>query len=116
MCKEGMWEQFLSKVSLIDDVQIKCMSRQQIELVAEVLPLGQLRVGKSKLDEKLSISWKLNDQTKAEWDGKLRIPMDLSSAIGEWTFRVQFESSMIRKNIPGTVRERKFKVTAQSCA
>ena len=106
----------LKKVSLIDDLQLHCTSRQQAELIAAVVPLGHLRHDKLKVDESLSISWKFNGQLKPEFDGKLSIPIDFSSNQGEWTLGVNFTSSLIRKNVPGTFRERKIKVNAQSCA
>lgn len=94
VCQEGMWSQFLSRVSLIDDVQVSDASENgRRVVVVNTLKLGQLREpGNEVEDESLEVKWFRGNQEQEEFRDKFEI----NAEPGNWKVEVHFNTTEVR--------------------
>ncbi|KAI9290891.1 hypothetical protein K502DRAFT_353517 [Neoconidiobolus thromboides FSU 785] len=88
VCKEGMWFQFLKRISLIDGVKA-----DKTKISLSTLKIGQFRTPTPVPGEKLSITWTLNNQVQTQFKDQLEI---LNPSSGSWSVTVEFISPEIR--------------------
>lgn len=94
VCKEGMWEQFLQRIDLIDSVDVSdAIENGTREVTVNTLKLGQLRSLKNKIEgEKLEVSWSLDSVDQPE----LRDQFTIRATPGTWRVTVHFVTSEVR--------------------
>ncbi|KAI9291203.1 hypothetical protein K502DRAFT_368636 [Neoconidiobolus thromboides FSU 785] len=91
VCKEGMWLQFLKRISLIDSLEY---TNKRIYL--STLKLGELRDYSSRIPgESLNISWYYNSKYQFLYHNQYTIP---NPKKGNWTVKVEFKTKEIRKD------------------
>ncbi|KAI9293856.1 hypothetical protein K502DRAFT_325116 [Neoconidiobolus thromboides FSU 785] len=94
VCKEGMWLQFLKRISLIDSLEYK----NKI-LYLSTLRLGELREYSSRIPgETLTVSWYHNSRYQFYYHNTFEI---YHPHKGNWTVKVEFKSKEIRKDSEG---------------
>ena len=90
-----MWDKFLRKVSLIDDVSIECgINRALVSLT--ILPLGQYREIPLP-GEKMSIKWYSGASERVEWRDKTQVDI-AKRDFGGWRITIELISDDIRKS------------------
>lgn len=99
VCKEGMWYEFLSKVSLIDSLKASDQSSNGTrEVTLETIKLGQLRTGAWKLEgEKLEVKWFLSNTEQTEF----RDQFVIRATPGVWSAQVHFVTPEVRSDPRG---------------
>jgi hypothetical protein len=104
-----VWLQFLRKVSLIDDLEIKITKNELLKQVTlKVIPLGQFRkLGKTVQGEKMEIKWIRNEDEQTHFENKLTILAEK----GAWQVSVKLITPHVR-NDPRklTVDTKKFPI------
>jgi len=108
VCQEGMWYQFLQRISLIDDllVEAEVGNPQAKFLTLQTLKLGQLRDPALGVEgEKLDVAWSLN---RVEIES-LRDQFQVSAVTGsgEWTVKVTFLTLEVRSDPRGLLSDSK---------
>ncbi|ODM97570.1 hypothetical protein Ocin01_09111 [Orchesella cincta] len=96
VCQEGMWAQFLERVSLIDNVTVADSSSNGLrEVTVNTLKLGQLRApGNEVPGETLEVKWILNNSEQEE----LRDQFTINAAPGSWACQVHFNTTEVRND------------------
>jgi hypothetical protein len=90
VCKEGMWYQFLNKISLIDGVNVS-----NGKATVSPLKLGQLRPSNQQIPgEKLEIRWFKSGQLQSNLNDLLTVPI----AAGSWKVEVKFITPEVRSD------------------
>lgn len=97
VCKEGIWAQFLSRVSLIDSLRF-----QDNALALATPKLGQFREGGAVPGEALAIGWSLDGRPAPQHDGKTTIA---SPAKGKWGVTVRLTSPEIHSPAPAWAQD-----------
>jgi len=98
ICKEGMWLQFLSRMSLIDDVEVTgSTSNTKVDLKA--VPLGQLR-GETipGLTESYSVIWKKGGREQPQFEDQFTFSGPASDLAGSWEVTLKYTTSEVRKD------------------
>jgi len=104
VCKEGMWYQFLQRISLIDNVTVSRYANpdRTRRVVLTTLKLGQFREpGNEVEDERLEIRWSLGGEEKPEFNDLLEI----DAQGGAWTVSVQFFTTEVRYDPTGLLQD-----------
>jgi len=104
VCREGMWYQFLERISLIDSVAVGVVPNPDgtKPVVLETLKLGQLRApGNEVEDERLEVRWFLGGVEQPELQDKFEI----DAAPGSWRVQVDFNTPDIRSDPRGLTSE-----------
>lgn len=97
VCKEGMWEQFLKIVSLIDSLDSSCEQESGlIKMKASIIGLGQFRE-LSISSESLDIIWAKDGVNRSEFDGQTEIIINPLVDYGQWKVTVELNSPEIRQ-------------------
>lgn len=99
-CIEGMWQQLLARMSLIDDVVVTTAG-SQTSINLKVVPLAQFREGGARPGEVYSALWRLNNVARPEFDNQFSISLPTSSARGIWSVTVSFTTPEIRHDPSG---------------
>ncbi|KXN67221.1 hypothetical protein CONCODRAFT_61234 [Conidiobolus coronatus NRRL 28638] len=90
VCKEGLWRQFLKRISLIDDVEVK-----KGKATVSPIKLGQLRPADKQIPgEKLRIRWYKSSKLISKFNDKLTIPV----SPGKWKVQVKLISPEVRSD------------------
>jgi hypothetical protein len=90
VCKEGMWHQFLNRISLIDGVTVS-----NGKATVSPLMLGQLRPIDQRIEgEKLEISWFKSNQLQPEFNDQLSV----SVSSGSWKVQVKLITPEVRSD------------------
>ncbi|KXN73690.1 hypothetical protein CONCODRAFT_166550, partial [Conidiobolus coronatus NRRL 28638] len=90
VCKEGMWYQFLKKISLIDDVNVA-----NGKATVSPLKLGQLRPANQRIPgEKLEIRWFKSGQHQSSFNDQL----SASVSPGSWKVEVKLITPEVRSD------------------
>ncbi|CAL8080671.1 unnamed protein product [Orchesella dallaii] len=94
VCQEGMWAQFLERVSLIDNVTVsESSSDGRREVTVNTIKLGQLRApGNEVPGETLEVKWIRNNQEQSE----LRDQFTVNAEPGNWAVEVHFNTTEVR--------------------
>ncbi|KAK9708402.1 hypothetical protein K7432_009661 [Basidiobolus ranarum] len=96
VCKEGMWQQFLSKITLIDSLTAT-PSGSNVNFKLSPIPLAQFR--KQPLSgEKYSVTWSQGGQVKAELNDKFEFSLPATSAKGQWSATLKLTTLEVRKD------------------
>ncbi|KAJ3037627.1 hypothetical protein HDV00_001431 [Rhizophlyctis rosea] len=104
VCKEGLWQNLLSKLSLIDS--ITCHS-QTIKVTP--LPLAQFRKQPITMLEEMRIKWFRDGKEVEELEGKWKVKIDDDHEFGRegWEVEVEFVTREVRKDKRGVMREKR---------
>eukprot|EP00002_Diphylleia_rotans_P009547 TRINITY_DN19944_c0_g1_i1.p1 TRINITY_DN19944_c0_g1~~TRINITY_DN19944_c0_g1_i1.p1 ORF type:complete len:640 (-),score=131.98 TRINITY_DN19944_c0_g1_i1:41-1960(-) len=97
VCIENLWHQFLTRMSLIDDLQVKCEgSNAQVTLTP--VGLAQFRdPSYPPVDgDRYSLSWFRDGQEYTELRDLYTWSMDLTRASGTWTARLTYTTPEVR--------------------
>ncbi|KXN73689.1 hypothetical protein CONCODRAFT_3375 [Conidiobolus coronatus NRRL 28638] len=90
VCKEGMWYQFLNKISLIDGVAVS-----NGKATVSPLKLGQLRpTNQQILGEKLEIRWFKSNILQSNLNDQLTVPV----VAGSWSVQVKLTTPEVRSD------------------
>jgi len=95
VCKEGMWYQFLQRISLIDDVSVSKIANpdKTKHVVLSTLKLAHLRdPGNEIEDETLQIRWSHGGQERPE----LNDQFEIDAEGGFWSVAVRFFTPEVR--------------------
>ncbi|KAG4074996.1 hypothetical protein HA402_014575 [Bradysia odoriphaga] len=111
VCKEGMWYQFLQRISLIDDITVSNTPNDSKTKRVEVntLKLGQLRAPDNEVeDESLEIRWFHGGQERSEFNDQFAI----NAEVGFWSVAVRLITPEVRYDPNGLLQDYKnFTVT-----
>ncbi|KAG4075274.1 hypothetical protein HA402_003065 [Bradysia odoriphaga] len=114
VCKEGMWYQFLQRISLIDAVKVHQTPNadRTKRVVLNTLKLGQLREGGTEIDnERLEIRWSHSGLDRPEFDDRFEIDAEG----GAWSVLVKFFTPEVRYDPNGLLQDVEyFTVTFQA--
>lgn len=112
VCQEGMWIQFLSRISLIDDVTVA--EERELDgtrkVTVKTLQLGQFRPPHQTRTpgEYLEIQWFKNDVEQVQLNGL----QDIRAEPGIWNVNVKYETPEVRSDPNGYLRSaQKFTVS-----
>jgi len=98
VCREGMWLQFLSRMNLIDGVDVQ-QSGSNANVQLQAVPLAQLRTQPlAGLTEKYTVTWKRNGQEQAQLHDKFSFSGSTSDLQGSWEVTLHYETSEVRKD------------------
>jgi len=94
VCQEGMWEQFLQRVSLIDNVTVSDNANNGTrEVTVQTLKLGRLRESGNEVPgESLDVKWFRNNQEQVA----LRDQFAINAEPGNWSVEVHFNTTEVR--------------------
>ncbi|KAJ6644228.1 hypothetical protein Bhyg_09195 [Pseudolycoriella hygida] len=104
VCKEGMWYQFLQRISLIDEVRVsKTPNADRTKrVVLNTLKLGQLREPGNEVDnETLQVRWSQGGRERPEFDDLFEIDAEA----GVWSVFVRFLTSEVRYDPDGLLQD-----------
>jgi len=104
VCKEGMWHQFLTRISLIDSVAVdqRPSTDGTTTVVLNTIQLGQLRNAEHKVPgEKLKVKWSLHGIERREY----RDMFQIAATPGKWTVQVQFITPEVRSDPHGLLQD-----------
>jgi len=104
VCKEGMWYQFLRRISLIDEIIVNTVVNpdQTRHVVLHTLRLGQLRDSGSLIPgERLEIRWSHSDQLQTALNDRF----DIYAQAGSWSVSVRFVTPEVRSDPSGLLFE-----------
>ncbi|KAF0708443.1 Aste57867_6350 [Aphanomyces stellatus] len=114
VCQENMWQQFMSRITFIDDVVV---SGTKVE--AKLIPLGQLRPGHGACggdapptSEKYAVQW-FNGETEVKaFRDQFKIDVStVAGATAKWTVKVQFTTPSVRLDSNNVMQsERNFTI------
>ncbi|XP_037039193.1 uncharacterized protein LOC119076514 [Bradysia coprophila] len=111
VCKEGMWYQFLQRISLIDDVSVSqtVNSDRTKRVEVNTLKLAHLRAPGNEVDgESLEIRWYQSGRQRPEFNDQFVI----NAEGGAWTVAVKFNSPEVRHDPNGLLHDSEsFSVT-----
>ncbi|KAG0254856.1 hypothetical protein DFQ27_006587 [Actinomortierella ambigua] len=111
VCQEGLWLKLLNKMSLLDDVRVKCekdeLDSYTFNIKADLVPLGQFRENQSNRgrDERYEVRWYLNSTHQPEYDDKISLT---NVKEGLWEIRAEFKTLEVRKDPQGLLKASKF--------
>jgi len=95
VCQEGMWAQFLARVSLIDNVTVSENSNANgtRDVTVQTLKLGQLRQpGNEMENEALEIKWFRDNQEQVA----MRDQFEINAGPGNWMVEVHLNTTEVR--------------------
>jgi hypothetical protein len=104
VCKEGMWQQFLQRISLIDSVVISPPTSPDAprNVTLNTLKLGLLRAPGNEVEgESLEVRWTLGGVEQAE----LRDRFEIQARNGSWIVSVKLVTPEIRSDPLGRTSE-----------
>ncbi|KAF9585805.1 hypothetical protein BGW38_000657 [Lunasporangiospora selenospora] len=119
VCKEGLWLRMLSKISLLDELQIECHrgegKKDKHELTsygveAKLIPLGQYREDQSKRlgkEERYEIQWFKSGEHFSEWDGQNKVSIPVSEE-GLWQVKIEYKTPEVRQDMRGLLKASKI--------
>ena len=95
VCLEGMWNNLLSEISLIDNVTKSCSGSTKI-LTASLVPLAYLRTEPVSAEESLTIAWTKDGIAIADATDQTSVSLDGNAAVGVYTVSVEYATSEVR--------------------
>lgn len=103
VCRETMWKQFLSIMSLIDDVDVKISDpNATVQLLA--VPLAHLRVKPLPgVMENYTVHWAKAGTRQGNLDGEFSFSLPVEKARGNWSVTVSFATSEVRSDPDGVL-------------
>jgi len=104
VCREGMWYQFLQRVSLIDSVDVAATSNPDDTktITLNTLKLGQLRAsGNEVVGETLGVTW-TKDGVEQE---ALKDKFVVDASKGSWKVQVNLVTPEVRSDPSGLLTE-----------
>jgi hypothetical protein len=116
VCLEGMWLHLLSRISLIDGVDVT-KENKSARVVLRALPLAHLRAGsggaRSSSAERYEVTWTLNGKEQPELKDKFEWVLPLDVAAGQWHVKVHFVTPEVRYDPKGyTTSTQSFTISA----
>ncbi|KAF9979592.1 hypothetical protein BGZ65_006314 [Modicella reniformis] len=118
VCKEGLWHRLLSKVSLLEEIQVTCQRNRHghqhgkrlvsFGVEAKVIRLGQFREDLSTRakDEVYTARWFRDGVHQARLDDQFKIKVAVEDE-GIWQFQTEFKTSEVRKDPRGLLKANK---------
>lgn len=106
VCLEGMWMNLLSRMSLIDSVDVT-QADDSVRVVLQAVPLGQLRTDGKKADERYEVTWTHNGSEQPQLRDKFDWGLPLDSARGQWSVKLHFVTPEVRSDPKGYTTDRK---------
>lgn len=110
VCKEEMWIQFLSKISLIDSLHVEESPNPDgsFGIVLTTLKLGQFRAPGNEVEgESWVVQWFLGNVLQEEWNNLFAI----NATTGVWDVRVEFVTDEVKLDSERLLHdERRFQV------
>jgi hypothetical protein len=97
VCKEGMWYQFLQRISLIDSVDVADSTNPDgtKTVTVRTLQLGQLRPPTNAIDgEKLEITWTQGGTVRDDLQNQFTV----DATAGSWSVQVEFSTPEVRSD------------------
>jgi len=106
VCREGMWYQFLDRISLIDDLRVRVNTKARFfrTLTLDTPKLGQLRDAAYPVTgEKLEVKWFMEGEEQESWADHFEIVVPTGT--GTWTAKVTFITSEVRSDPDGLLSD-----------
>jgi len=101
ICKEGMWQQFLQRMSLVDDVEVS-ISGGTVDVQLKAVPLAQLReVPVPGLTESYSVVWTKDGQRQDQLGDQFTFTGTEEDLAGSWEVELTLSSSEVRSDPSG---------------
>lgn len=105
VCQEGIWSQFLQRISLIDAVIVAPGASAPLPVEVQTLRLGQLRApGNEVVGERLEIRWALNGTEQSQYNDLFSISADE----GSWAVTVKLISPEVRADPQNLLTETEY--------
>jgi len=95
VCREGMWHQFLTRISLVDGVEIGSTTNPDFTrtVTLNTLQLGQLRAPGTEIEgESLEIRWLFQGTEQPQFQDQFQI----NASSGSWSVEVRFITPEVR--------------------
>ncbi|KAF0688753.1 Aste57867_19672 [Aphanomyces stellatus] len=110
VCQENMWQQFMTRISFIDDVIVTGKSVE-----AKLIPLGQFRpktnggdVEAVGLGEKYSLQWLNDGQEVVQFRDQVKIDTSrIPNPSSKWTLKVAFTTPSVRVDSKNVMKSEK---------
>jgi len=111
ICKEGLWLQFLKKITLIDSVTYSC-SGSTYKFTLQAIPLAELRPNDKKINgEKYFVRWYRDGIHLADHDDQFEFSRSHESSLGNWRIQLKFETPEVRSDPNGLlISEKNFSI------
>ncbi|KAJ3046627.1 hypothetical protein HK097_000677 [Rhizophlyctis rosea] len=122
VCKEGLWQNLLSKISLIDEITISHTpatssflslfsrnEKKKTQVSVTTLPLAQFRVGSKIEGEEFLVRWYVGGREREELRGQWSVEVEdgEGKGNGKWEVDVEFVTREVRKDLRGVMKERR---------
>jgi len=96
VCREGMWLQFLARMTLLEDVKVKNVGGQA-SVTLEAVPLGQLRAEPVPgVTERYEVTWSKGGKVQSNLQDKFTFSGSASELAGSWAVVLKYVTSEVR--------------------
>jgi hypothetical protein len=111
ICKEGLWLQFLKKITLIDGVTYSC-SGSMYKFTLKAIPLAGLRPDDKRIDgEKYFVRWYHDGVHLADHDNQFEFARSRENSQGDWRVQLEFKTPEVRADPMGLlISEENFSI------
>ncbi|KAL2917851.1 hypothetical protein HK105_202724 [Polyrhizophydium stewartii] len=122
VCKEGLWQNLLTRLSLIDGIHTTCAKgRDEVRLKVVTIPLAQFRPEKQRAmfpDERLTVTWLRNGVEVPELANQfdISLPRKMRKRGDVFTAKVVFETPQVRVDKRGVMSSTMDWVQQSPCA
>jgi len=107
VCRQGMWQQFFSRMGLIDDVEVSGEG-EQVTVQLKAVPLAHLReTPLPGLTESYTVAWFKNGDPQPQYAGKYIFSGSEAELAGTWAVELSYTTSEVRSDPNKLLHDRK---------
>ena len=117
VCMEGLWENLMTRMTLVDSIQQTCLEDGNIRIQLFLLPLGQFRLpfASSDQDEMYIIRWFYNGKSIPRFKNKNSVDISSENINHEWSVLVKFKTKYVRNDFNKVLEWRGDNIKFQNC-
>ncbi|TPX35355.1 hypothetical protein SmJEL517_g02201 [Synchytrium microbalum] len=101
VCQEGLWMDFLARISLIDSITSICTGNHTMQIKLSAVPLAQYRIPTIP-GESYSLTWKHKGVPDSAYNDLYTFGVTLPEGEGSWEAQLVFTTLEVRKD-PGNL-------------
>ncbi|KAK7054349.1 hypothetical protein VNI00_003543 [Paramarasmius palmivorus] len=113
VCLEGLWHALLQRLTLIDNVSIRCEG-ENTSLEADIIPLAQFREGGILKGETYTITWS-KDGELLDFTNKTSAIIPPERALGRYLLEVELTTPEVKLDREGHLKSRLEFEVSQTC-
>ncbi|ESK95680.1 hypothetical protein Moror_12547 [Moniliophthora roreri MCA 2997] len=113
VCLEGLWHALLQRLTLIDNVSIRCQG-EKTSLEADLVPLAQFREGGVLEGETYTITWS-KDGHVLDFTNKTSAIIAPEDALGKYLLEVELTTPEVKVDREGHLKSRLEFEVSQTC-